>query len=73
VQRVIDVDLTGVFLCMQQSCARWLRKRRGAIVNVSSGAGVRARSGSAQYTAAKHGVLGLTNRRRRNTRGRESA
>jgi NAD(P)-dependent dehydrogenase (short-subunit alcohol dehydrogenase family) len=59
-QRVIDVDLTGVFLCMQQELRRMVTQGRGAIVNVSSGAGVVAAPGQPQYTAAKHGVLGLT-------------
>jgi NAD(P)-dependent dehydrogenase (short-subunit alcohol dehydrogenase family) len=59
-QRVIDVDLTGVFLCMQHELRQMVTQRRGAIVNVSSGAGVVPAPGQPQYTAAKHGVLGLT-------------
>ena len=59
-QRVIDVDLTGVFLCMQHELRQMVAQGRGAIVNVSSGAGVVAAPGQPQYTAAKHGVLGLT-------------
>jgi NAD(P)-dependent dehydrogenase (short-subunit alcohol dehydrogenase family) len=59
-QRVIDVDLTGVFLCMQAELRRMTAQGRGAIVNVSSGAGVVPAPGQPQYTAAKHGVLGLT-------------
>jgi len=59
-QRVIDVDLTGVFLCMQHELRQMVTQGRGAIVNVSSGAGVVAAPGQPQYTAAKHGVLGLT-------------
>ncbi|HET9728985.1 MAG TPA: glucose 1-dehydrogenase [Acidimicrobiia bacterium] len=60
-QRVIDVDLSGVFWCMQHELRRLLAQGRGgAIVNMSSGAGVVAAPGQPQYTAAKHGVLGLT-------------
>jgi NAD(P)-dependent dehydrogenase (short-subunit alcohol dehydrogenase family) len=59
-QRVIDVDLTGVFLCMQHELRQMVVQGRGAIVNVSSGAGVVPAPGQPQYTAAKHGVLGLT-------------
>jgi NAD(P)-dependent dehydrogenase (short-subunit alcohol dehydrogenase family) len=59
-QRVIDVDLTGVFLCMQHELRQMVAQGRGAIVNVSSGAGVVPAPGQPQYTAAKHGVLGLT-------------
>ena len=60
-QRVIDVDLTGLFLCMQYEIRRMLAQGTGgAIVNVSSGAGVVPAPGQPHYTAAKHGVLGLT-------------
>jgi len=59
-QSVIDVDLTGVFLCMQHELRQMVAQGRGAIVNVSSGAGVVPAPGQPQYTAAKHGVLGLT-------------
>lgn len=59
-QRVIDVDLTGVFLCMQHELRRMIAQGSGAIVNVSSAAGVVPAPGQPQYTAAKHGVLGLT-------------
>jgi NAD(P)-dependent dehydrogenase (short-subunit alcohol dehydrogenase family) len=60
-QRVIDVNLTGVFLCMQHELRQMLAQGDGgAIVNMSSGAGIVAAPGQPQYTAAKHGVLGLT-------------
>jgi NAD(P)-dependent dehydrogenase (short-subunit alcohol dehydrogenase family) len=60
-QRIIDVDLTGVFLCMQHEIRQFVAQGDGgAIVNMSSGAGVVAAPGQPQYTAAKHGVLGLT-------------
>jgi NAD(P)-dependent dehydrogenase (short-subunit alcohol dehydrogenase family) len=60
-QRTIDVNLTGVFFCMQHEISQMLRQGRGgAIVNMSSGAGVVPAPGQPQYTAAKHGVLGLT-------------
>jgi NAD(P)-dependent dehydrogenase (short-subunit alcohol dehydrogenase family) len=59
-QRVITVNLTGVFLCMQHELRQMVEQGGGAIVNTSSGAGVVAAPGQPQYTAAKHGVLGLT-------------
>ena len=60
-QRVIDVDLTGVFLCMQAELRQMLAQGHGgAIVNVSSAAGVVPAPGQPHYTAAKHAVLGLT-------------
>jgi NAD(P)-dependent dehydrogenase (short-subunit alcohol dehydrogenase family) len=58
--RVIGVDLTGVFLCLQHELRQMVTQGRGAIVNVSSAAGVVVAPGQPQYTAAKHGVLGLT-------------
>lgn len=60
-QRTIDVNLSGVFFCMQSELRRMLEQQRGgSIVNMSSGAGVVPAPGQPQYTAAKHGVLGLT-------------
>jgi NAD(P)-dependent dehydrogenase (short-subunit alcohol dehydrogenase family) len=60
-QHVIDVDLTGVFLCMQHELRQMVAQERGgAIVNMSSGAGIVPAPGQPQYTAAKHAVLGLT-------------
>ncbi len=60
-QRTIDINLSGVFFCMQHELRQMLGQRRGgAIVNMSSGAGVVPAPGQPQYTAAKHGVLGLT-------------
>jgi NAD(P)-dependent dehydrogenase (short-subunit alcohol dehydrogenase family) len=60
-QRTIDVNLSGVFFCMQCELRQMLNQGRGgAIVNMSSGAGVVPAPGQPQYTAAKHGVLGLT-------------
>jgi NAD(P)-dependent dehydrogenase (short-subunit alcohol dehydrogenase family) len=60
-QRTIDVNLSGVFFCMQYELRQMLEQQRGgAIVNMSSGAGVVPAPGQPQYTAAKHGVLGLT-------------
>src|SRR5215213_8700093 len=58
--RIIDINLRGVFLCMKQEIPLILRQGGGAIVNTSSGAGVIGIKGSPAYTAAKHGVIGLT-------------
>src|SRR3954449_7112055 len=58
--RIIDVDLRGVFLCMKQEIPLIIKQGGGAIVNTSSGAGVIGIKGSPAYTAAKHGVIGLT-------------
>jgi NAD(P)-dependent dehydrogenase (short-subunit alcohol dehydrogenase family) len=58
--RIIDVDLRGVFLCMKHEIPLMLQNGGGAIVNTSSGAGVLGFAGGAAYGAAKHGVIGLT-------------
>lgn len=58
--RIIDIDLRGVFLCMKYEVPLMLKHGGGAIVNTSSGAGVIGIKGSPAYTAAKHGVIGLT-------------
>lgn len=58
--RMIAANLTSVFLCMKHELALMAVQGSGAIVNTSSGAGVVAAPGLPHYTAAKHGVLGLT-------------
>jgi len=58
--RIIDIDLRGVFLCMKHEIPLMLAHGGGAIVNTSSGAGIIGIKGSPAYTAAKHGVIGLT-------------
>jgi NAD(P)-dependent dehydrogenase (short-subunit alcohol dehydrogenase family) len=58
--KVIAVNLTSVFLCMQGEIARMKRAGGGAIVNTASVAGFLGLSGNAGYCASKHGVLGLT-------------
>lgn len=60
-QRTIDVNLSGVFFCMQHELRALVAQGRGgAIVNMASGAAIVPAPGQPQYTAAKHGVLGLT-------------
>src|SRR4051812_16283617 len=58
--RLIDTNLRSVFLCMKHEIPLILKQGGGAIVNTSSGAGVIGIKGSPAYTAAKHGVIGLT-------------
>jgi NAD(P)-dependent dehydrogenase (short-subunit alcohol dehydrogenase family) len=59
--RIIDTNLRGVFLCMKHEIPLILKHGGGgAIVNTSSGAGIIGIKGSPAYTAAKHGVIGLT-------------
>ncbi|HEX5415264.1 MAG TPA: SDR family oxidoreductase [Chloroflexota bacterium] len=58
--RVIAINLTGVWLCMKDEITQMLRQGGGAIVNVSSVAGLMGAAGGPAYTASKHGVIGLT-------------
>lgn len=57
---VIETDLTGVFYSMKYEIPAMLANGSGAIVNMSSANGVVGLAGMAAYTAAKHGVIGLT-------------
>jgi NAD(P)-dependent dehydrogenase (short-subunit alcohol dehydrogenase family) len=59
--RVLGVNLKGVFLCCQAVIPQMVKQGGGRIVNISSTAGVRMTFfGSVEYTASKHGVAGLT-------------
>src|SRR3989440_5923529 len=58
--RIIGIDLRGMFLCMKYEIPLLLKQGGGAIVNTSSGAGVKGFKEQAAYVAAKHGVVGLT-------------
>jgi len=58
--RSLAINLRGVFVCMKHEIPLMLQRGRGAIVNTSSGAGVKAFGRGAAYAAAKHGVVGLT-------------
>ncbi len=59
-QRVLAVNLSGVFYCMKHELRQMLAQGSGAIVNTASVAGLVGMSGAPAYVAAKHGVVGLT-------------
>src|SRR5918995_3087258 len=58
--RIVDINLRGVFLCMRHEIPLMLKQGSGAIVNTSSGAGVKGFAGQAAYCAAKDGIVGLS-------------
>lgn len=59
--KIVAVDLKGVWLCMRAEIRQFLaQKSSGAIVNTASAAGLVASHSMPAYTAAKHGVVGLT-------------
>jgi len=59
-QRIIGVNLTGLFLCMQAQIRQMERRGSGSIVNLSSVMGKASLPGTVAYAASKHGVEGAT-------------
>lgn len=58
--RCMDVNLTGMFRSVQPVGRAMLKRRRGAIVTISSVDGLGGHAGRSHYSASKHGVIGLT-------------
>jgi NAD(P)-dependent dehydrogenase (short-subunit alcohol dehydrogenase family) len=58
---VIDINLKGLWLCLKYEIIQMLKQGTGgAIVNMSSVAGLMGRAGAEPYVTCKHGVIGLT-------------
>jgi 3-oxoacyl-[acyl-carrier protein] reductase len=57
---VIDTNLTGPYLCIQQVIGSMLKQRWGRIINISSIFGQMGQTGQANYAASKAGLIGLT-------------
>lgn len=58
--RVMNVNLKGVWLGMKYELPELVKRPGSAVVNVASAAGLIGSAGTAAYTASKHGVVGLT-------------
>lgn len=58
--RIMAVNLKGVWLCMKYEISQMLKQGAGVIVNTSSGAGLMGVASRPAYSASKHGVVGLT-------------
>ncbi|BAC09054.1 3-oxoacyl-[acyl-carrier-protein] reductase [Thermosynechococcus vestitus] len=59
-QAVINLNLTGVFLCTRAVSKLMLKQKRGRIINIASVAGQMGNPGQANYSAAKAGVIGFS-------------
>jgi NAD(P)-dependent dehydrogenase (short-subunit alcohol dehydrogenase family) len=59
-RRILEVDLTGVFLCTKHELRAMAEQGGGAILNMASAAGLIAWPAAVGYVAAKHGVVGLS-------------
>jgi NAD(P)-dependent dehydrogenase (short-subunit alcohol dehydrogenase family) len=57
---VISINLTGIFYCMKSELSYFVERGGGTIVNMASTAGVMGHPSRAAYSAAKHGIVGLT-------------
>jgi 3-oxoacyl-[acyl-carrier protein] reductase len=59
-QAVIDLNLTGVFLCTKAVSKVMLKQKSGRVINITSVAGLMGNPGQANYSAAKAGVIGFS-------------
>jgi NAD(P)-dependent dehydrogenase (short-subunit alcohol dehydrogenase family) len=58
--KVININLNGVFYCMNQELKQMTKQKKGVIINMSSILGKVGFATSSHYVAAKHGIIGLT-------------
>jgi 3-oxoacyl-[acyl-carrier protein] reductase len=59
-QAVLELNLSGVFLCTRAITRTMLKQKRGRIINITSVVGLMGNAGQANYAAAKAGVIGFT-------------
>ena len=59
-QKVVDLNLSGVFYCTRAVSRQMLKQKKGRIINITSVVGLMGNPGQSNYSAAKAGVIGLT-------------
>jgi 3-oxoacyl-[acyl-carrier protein] reductase len=59
-KKVIEVNLTGAFICSKHVVKNMIKKRSGKIINISSIVGVHGNAGQCNYSASKAGIIGFT-------------
>jgi len=69
-QKVIDINLTGAFICSKYIVKNMVKKRSGKIINISSIVGVHGNAGQSNYSSSKAGIIGLTKTLARELAGR---
>ena len=69
-KKVIEINLTGAFICSKFTVKHMMKARSGKIINISSIVGVHGNAGQANYSASKAGLIGLTKTLARELAGR---
>jgi 3-oxoacyl-[acyl-carrier protein] reductase len=69
-KKVIDINLTGAFICSKHTVRYMIKNRRGKIINISSIVGVHGNAGQSNYSSSKAGIIGLTKTLARELAGR---
>ncbi len=69
-KKVIDINLTGAFICSKHVVKYMIKNRRGKIINISSIVGVHGNAGQSNYSSSKAGIIGLTKTLARELAGR---
>ncbi|GAI44725.1 unnamed protein product, partial [marine sediment metagenome] len=57
-KKVIDINLTGAFICSKHTVKYMVKKRSGKIINISSIVGVHGNAGQSNYSSSKAGIIG---------------
>ncbi|HEY4695967.1 MAG TPA: 3-oxoacyl-[acyl-carrier-protein] reductase [Candidatus Hydromicrobium sp.] len=69
-KKVIDINLTGAFICSKHTARYMIKNRSGKIINISSIVGVHGNAGQSNYSSSKAGIIGLTKTLARELAGR---